>query len=556
MAKLKVGENDFQTLHPDLLHLWDYEKNVGINPSDFTCGSNKVVNWICENGHEWPAPIYRIARGSGCPHCAKQKSTSFPEQAILFYLSKAFETKSREKVFNQEVDILLPKLNSGIEYDGLRYHSNEFSLKREKIKDEILQKNGFNIIRVKETKDIASTFIENNVIFYKYDAPFYRHLNDVIKLLFKYFGQKINFEINIDNDSPKIREQYMLLRKQNSFVKVRPELLDEWDYEKNGKLRPEYVSYQSSIVAHWICKNGHNYPAVVSNRVKGTGCPYCSNNKLLENYNDLKTKHPEVLVDWDYKKNKKGPEKYIFSSEKRVHWKCHVCGKEWIMPVFKASKGQRCPICTRKETIVSVRKKRLLQRKSFAERHPDLMLDWDAEKNEGINPFELLDGSHQEVHWKCHICGFTWDTTLHTRSVGTGCPSCASRKANNDNIKSIIKRNGSFVDNYPYLLKEWDFDKNHDVDPNKLTNGSSYNAHWVCSKCGHEWCTPISNRTRGYGCPACAKEKRKQKVKNITTNTIYNSLFEAAKLTGYRSASISKACKNGTEYKGCFWQFV
>ena len=44
------------------------------------------------------------------------------------------------------------------------------------------------------------------------------------------------------------------------------------------------------------------------------------------------------------------------------------------------------------------------------------------------------------------------------------------------------------------LIAEWDYQKNSDFDPSKLTCGSSYFVWWKCKK-GHEWKAVISSRT-------------------------------------------------------------
>ena len=41
-------------------------------------------------------------------------------------------------------------------------------------------------------------------------------------------------------------------RKFISLAEARPDLIKEWDYEKNGDLRPEDVSHRSDKRAWWI----------------------------------------------------------------------------------------------------------------------------------------------------------------------------------------------------------------------------------------------------------------------------------------------------------------
>lgn len=66
-----------------------------------------------------------------------------------------------------------------------------------------------------------------------------------------------------------------------SLEKARPDLVLEWDYSKNGDLKPSNVSLSSGKKVWWICKTcGHNWAARVGgrngNRIDGDyGCPKC-----------------------------------------------------------------------------------------------------------------------------------------------------------------------------------------------------------------------------------------------------------------------------------------
>lgn len=64
----------------------------------------------------------------------------------------------------------------------------------------------------------------------------------------------------------------------NCLATCVPKLLKEWDYNKN-KVSPNDISYCSAFKAWWVCKNGHEWKATVSDRnrgIKSTGCPHCS----------------------------------------------------------------------------------------------------------------------------------------------------------------------------------------------------------------------------------------------------------------------------------------
>ena len=66
-----IGENDFLTMNPGLMKEWNFEKNVGIDPSTLTFQSTRMVWWRCKKGHEWKASAYYRCKGRGCPVCAQ-----------------------------------------------------------------------------------------------------------------------------------------------------------------------------------------------------------------------------------------------------------------------------------------------------------------------------------------------------------------------------------------------------------------------------------------------------------------------------------------------------
>ena len=109
-------------------------------------------------------------------------------------------------------------------------------------------------------------------------------------------------------------------------VRIRPasgrDLLLEWDYEKNREVRPDSIAANSTAVVWWKCRNGHGWKAAVYSRHAGKGCPYCANRKILPGYNDLAATEPELLKEWDYRKNTVRPEHISRASRVRVWWKC------------------------------------------------------------------------------------------------------------------------------------------------------------------------------------------------------------------------------------------
>ena len=53
---------------------WNYEKNIGITPEEFTIGSGKKVWWKCSKcGNEWESIIYTRKTGAYCGKCKRKE---------------------------------------------------------------------------------------------------------------------------------------------------------------------------------------------------------------------------------------------------------------------------------------------------------------------------------------------------------------------------------------------------------------------------------------------------------------------------------------------------
>lgn len=71
--KIKLGENDLATTHPEISDQWHPTKNNAFTAQQVTAGANKKVWWLGECSHEWEAWVYHRAAGQGCPVCSGHK---------------------------------------------------------------------------------------------------------------------------------------------------------------------------------------------------------------------------------------------------------------------------------------------------------------------------------------------------------------------------------------------------------------------------------------------------------------------------------------------------
>ena len=68
--------------------------------------------------------------------------------------------------------------------------------------------------------------------------------------------------------------------KTNSLAKVNSQLAREWHPTRNGLLLPENFKAGSNKKVWWKClRFSHEWESTIANRSRGSGCPYCHNEK-------------------------------------------------------------------------------------------------------------------------------------------------------------------------------------------------------------------------------------------------------------------------------------
>jgi hypothetical protein len=169
-----------------------------------------------------------------------------------------------------------------------------------------------------------------------------------------------------------------------------PELLKEWDYEKN-LIGLETITYGSNKKAWWICKIGHSYYSIISSRtLLSTNCPFCSGNKAGYENSLLKT-HPDISKQWDYKKNKLNPEDVTFGSEKKAWWICSKKHSFYQQINKRTRRTLSCPYCSGQKVGYG---------NDLKSKYPKIAKEWDYKKNK-LNPEDVTPFSTQYVWWIC-----------------------------------------------------------------------------------------------------------------------------------------------------------
>ena len=149
-----------------------------------------------------------------------------------------------------------------------------------------------------------------------------------------------------------------MLADFNSLEAMYPEVLAEWDYEKNNKkgIYPSKISYMSNEKVWWKMDYidpetnktfVFEWDASPYNKViLGHMCPYLCGQKVHPEFKSLVAKYPDLAKEWHPIKNGNVlPTQVPWGTRKKYWWKIEVDGKtyEWRASVSKRIIGQTHP---------------------------------------------------------------------------------------------------------------------------------------------------------------------------------------------------------------------
>lgn len=287
--KVWIGYNDLATTDPDLTNYWHNELNHPLTPQMVTRGSGKKVWWICKNNHVWKRPIHDQTNNSSCPICSDKPICGHSVRPEIKH-QKLSDTHP------ELIQELHPTKNVGLTISSIASHSKQKvwwlgTCGHEWESD----------VRIRTKGKAGCPYCSN---------------------------QK-------------------LLSGFNDLATTYPLLSKEWHPTKNGDLTPESIIIGHNINAWWLGECGHGWQAAILSRIKGSTCPYCSNRKVLEHFNDLATTHPDLTKEWHPTKNGNlTPNQVVAGSKKEVWWQCGQ-GHEWQASIFNRTKNWgNCPQCS------------------------------------------------------------------------------------------------------------------------------------------------------------------------------------------------------------------
>ena len=132
----------------------------------------------------------------------------------------------------------------------------------------------------------------------------------------------------------------------NDLATLYPEIAGEWDYEKNGDLKPSMVMKGTDKRVWWKCSTcGYEWKTAIYHRTAGHGCKNCSCRKALltPGVNDLKTVCPELAAEFcDERNYPLTAADYTSWSQAKVWWKCKD-GHTYDATISHRRGGRGCP---------------------------------------------------------------------------------------------------------------------------------------------------------------------------------------------------------------------
>ncbi len=267
----------------------------------------------------------------------------------------------------------------------------------------------------------------------------------------------------------------------------------------------------------------------LSKVIKGIGqCPKCNleNRKgVAEKRKSFAEAFPEMAKEahgWD-------PNLVSYSSGKVLEFKCSQ-GHNWMARIADRAKDRtQCPFCAGRKVWFGFNDLYSLS--------PELSLEAD-----GWDPKLKLDGSKEEVSWKC-ASGHKWTASIYNRTrLSSGCPYCA------DFGVAIDLGVNDLATTHPKIAPEAD-----GWDASQFRAGSSRKMNWIC-ELGHKYQATIYHRAMtNSSCPYCAGVRILPGFNDLLTR--FPAI--ASEANGWDPSKVASASKSKKSWKcieGHVWE--
>ena len=326
----------------------------------------------------------------------------------------------------------------------------------------------------------------------------------------------------------------------NDLASKRPDLAEEWDYERNKGIKNKYgeqlfpsnVGVKSNKKVWWhkfVEKNGKIFElpwdATICHRTRTDregGCPYIGNSpkKVLKGFNDMASNYPKLAEQWS-PQNPIGPDEVMKGCNKIYKWNLKYYdekkNKEFLFE-WEAAPSWRKPDGS--DNVYLSNKRAWPGYNDLVSCYPEIAKEWDYKKNINIRIEDVCYMSEKKYYWIKKIKNpdgseeyHSWRQSPYLRTVmGRGCP------AEGHNQFSLRKGYNDFETLYPELAKTWNYSRN-DNNPDDYQVGSPKEVLWierVMDDYGNsalfEWKSSVARRIKNKKCPFYTFSKLHKRV--------------------------------------------
>lgn len=184
------------------------------------------------------------------------------------------------------------------------------------------------------------------------------------------------------------------------------------------------------------CKiDGHEWYAMPSSILRGSGCPKCAS--LLRKQKRRKRHEDYIKEVADINPNIEVVGEYVNTHTKILH-RCKIDGYEWNVEPAHILIGDNCPICAK----ISRMKK---QTKSHDEYIKEV-----AEINPNIEVIEKYINAYTKILHKCKIDGYEWYAAPSNILTRGSCPKCTSSYGERDISEYLIGHKINYLCQYRF----------------------------------------------------------------------------------------------------------
>jgi hypothetical protein len=423
--RILAGDNDLESLFPQVASKWDYEKNGTLKPSQVSIGTPRSVFWLCDLGHSFSSPVVNMRRkGAGCPYCSSK--------ALLEGFNDLASTHPELLILYSPNNLIAPTqimAGSDVRLKWICEANHEWISQVKNVKKG-------DRCPVCSSKKLEQGFNDLASKYPKLALQWHPTKNGELKPSQVVGGGKkiiwwlcdfghewpatIGNRVYFDSGCP-VCQNIRLQIGSNDMETTHPDLSAQFDLEKNLPNTPQSLIASTHKMLWWKCELEHSWRATGNSRVsQSSGCPICSGRKVLASFNDLETRYPALSLEWHPNLNGDvKPHQVSGGTPRKVWWLCGSGHSYAASVVQRASLKSGCPICSNQKALGGYN--------DLASQWPSLLAEWDYLKNAPTNPQDVVARSDKKRWWSCSE-GHSWKTAPGVRiAKGTGCPTCANR---------------------------------------------------------------------------------------------------------------------------------